>query len=81
MKKVVLLVALAVGLLATPEMDSPKGMLIVEDYAGCSTCFISLKVVEIDGKEYYVNVEKGISIPKVEKINRVERNLEAMMKD
>ena len=58
-----------------------NGMLIVEDYMGCDTCFISLKVVEIDGKEYYVNVEKGINIPKIDKVDSIKRNLEAMMKD
>jgi len=85
MKKIVLLVALVIGLSATPatptttpEMDAPKGMLIVEDYAGCATCYISLKVVDINGKKFYVNVEKGISIPKIE--STVERSLE-MMKD
>ena len=84
MKKIALLVALAIGLSATPatpttpKMDAPKGMLIVEDYAGCATCYISLKVVDINGKKFYVNVEKGISIPKIE--STVERSLE-MMKD
>ena len=76
--------------MATPEIDSPnyqgkepKGMLIVEDYAGCATCYISLKVVEIDGKEFYVNLEKGISIPKdvSDKAKNVERSLEAMLKE